>query len=532
MNMRTKNSIKNIIVSCVSYGIIMVGSFITRKMFAQVLGLELVGIEGAFLNVVSALAIVEMGLGVGIVYKLYKPIAQKDWNQVSVILCFLRKSYIIISSLVITCGLIASYFVVQPIKEDFPKIWLSEIFVLYVLDVAASYLFSHKRSMFIADQKNYVNNLIHICGQVLMFGSQIAVLQLFGSFEGYLICKIFFRLLENILISYRFDKNYSFINLKNKDSLPEIEKRDLFKNIKAMLFHKVAGFGSTSASSLIIVYGVGLKENGVYYNYTLIVMAITTITNEIFNGILASFGNLLNTAKSRTKIYDNFNALYFLNFLLYSFIISAFICVITPFIELWTGSGSAFNMWTTVFIAGYLYIYGIRQSISMAKIGAGIYDPDKYPAMLGAAVTILSSFLLVKPLGISGVMLGNIIGLFSASHWTQPYLVYNMVFRKEVKSYHYKFVLYMVMTAGYAYLSYISCNRIMIIENFKTYLVKYLIDFSINERSAEYISQIFVNFIICLVIPNVLNILFFCRTSEFKQLFSKAKSLIGKSKMS
>ena len=88
MSMRTKNSVINILVSCFSYGVIMVGSFVTRQIFANVLGLEIVGIEGAFLNVVSALAIVELGLGVGIVYKLYKPIAQENWNQVAVVLCF------------------------------------------------------------------------------------------------------------------------------------------------------------------------------------------------------------------------------------------------------------------------------------------------------------------------------------------------------------------------------------------------------------------------------------------------------------
>ena len=174
--MRTKNSIRNIIVSCISYGIIFVGSFVTRRIFASILGLEVVGIDGAFSNVVSALAIVEMGLGVGIVYKLYKPIAEKDWEQVSSILCFLRKCYMFISIALISLGVITSYFVVLPIKEDFSKIWLIKIFILYVLDVVASYLYSHKRSMFIADQKNYVNNLIHILVQVLMFISQIAVL--------------------------------------------------------------------------------------------------------------------------------------------------------------------------------------------------------------------------------------------------------------------------------------------------------------------------------------------------------------------
>ena len=98
--MRTKNSIRNILVSFLSYLIILVGSFVTRKIFANILGLKMVGIEGMFLNVVSALSIVELGLGLGIVYKLYKPIAQKDWEQVSVILCFLRRAYCIISLII------------------------------------------------------------------------------------------------------------------------------------------------------------------------------------------------------------------------------------------------------------------------------------------------------------------------------------------------------------------------------------------------------------------------------------------------
>ena len=53
-----------------------------------------------------------------------------------------------------------------------------------------------------------------------------------------------------------------------------------------------SAFGATGLSSLIIVQGVGLKETGIYNNYMLIVTAVMTITNEIFNSIVASFGNL------------------------------------------------------------------------------------------------------------------------------------------------------------------------------------------------------------------------------------------------
>ena len=528
--MRTKNSVINIAVSCFSYGIIMVGSFITRQIFANILGLEIVGIEGAFLNVVSALAIVELGLGVGIVYKLYKPIAQQDWEQIAVVLCFLLRCYILIGIFVGVFGIVVSYFVVTPIKENFSKTWLIQIFILYVVDVVASYLYSHKRAMFIADQKNYVNNIIHIGAQILLFISQIFVLKVFASFELYLICKILSRLVENIIISYRFDKNYSFIDLKTKKRMPDIEKKDLFKNMKALLLHKISGFGATTVSSLIIVYFVSLRDNGIYYNYMLIVMALTTVTNEVFNGVIASFGNLLNTSSAK-KVYENFNVLYFSNYLMYSFITVSFVCLSNSFISIWTGEGSAFGLWTTVSIAGYLYIYGMRQSIGMAKVSAGIYDQDKYLAVIGSVITFIFSWLLVKPLGISGVMIGNIIGIMAIPYWVQPFLVYDEIFKRSVKSYHLKFLEYTFLTVIYTLIAYILCDFIYkngIVINFLSENI--LNGFKISSKMSDYVSVIIVNCIICLVVPNFLNIILFHRTKEFKSLYVYVRSFFKKVK--
>lgn len=527
--MRTKNSMINILVSCFSYGIIMIGSFATRQIFASTLGLEIVGIEGGFLNVVSVLAIVELGLGVGIVYKLYKPIADKNWEQVGIILCFLRKCYFVIAFSIIGLGLICAYFVVAPIKEDFSKLWLMQIFMLYVIDVVVSYLYSHKRAMFIADQKNYINNTVHIVVQIFLFVCQIVILKVFGSFELYLLCKIIFRVAENFIISYRFDKCYGFINLKAKKEMPEIEKKDLFKNMKALLCHKISGFGATTASSLIIMYFISLRENGIYCNYMLIVMGLNTITGEVFNGILASFGNLLNTS-SRKKVYDNFKILYFINFLMYSFIVSAFLCLSTPFISLWTGEGSAFGLATTVSIAAYLYVYGIRQSITMAKTVAGIYNPDKYMAILGAVVTFVVSLILAKPLGIIGVMVGNVVGIMSVPYWVQSYLVYDEVFRVSVKSYHSKFCLYTILTAVYSIMCYAACGALKTntwIVNFVSSLIESV---GLKTLTSVHIAEIIVYFVVCIIIPNTINFIVFFRTTEFKELIRAGKSLLKRVK--
>ncbi len=503
--MRTKKSMINIIVSVISYAIVMIGSFVTRKIFTSVLGLEVVGIEGSFLNIVSALAIVEMGLGVGIVYTLYKPISENNWAKISSILNFLKKSYILISAIVFGLGIIISFFVSIPIKEDFSKIWLSGIFMLYVMDVLSSYLFSHKRAMFIADQKNYVNNIIHIFAQIFLFIFQILVLKIFKYFELYLICKIIFRLSENIVISILFDKKYKLINLKDSEELSNFEKKDFFKNIKALLFHRIAGFSLTSTSSVLIMSFVGLRENGIYYNYMLVSNALISVSNEFFNGIIASFGNLLNT-ESKEKIYDSFKILYFINFIMYSFFTVSFFNVITPFVTLWIGSNSIFPIFTVIWLSTYLYMFGIRQSVLMVKVSAGIYNPDKYFALLEAVVTFGLSFILVRKLGVIGVIIGNIISMMLIPNITQPYLIYNIVFKNnKLKNYYLKYFIYAALTMLYTYISYIICGNI---------------------NPSSNLFKLICNFIVCLIVPNFMNFIIFYKTEEFRKTFSYVKSCL------
>ena len=80
--MRTKESIKNISVSLLSQIIVILLGFISRKVFLDSLGSEYLGINGLMTNVLSMLGLVESGIGVSIVYNLYKPLAEKDEKKV------------------------------------------------------------------------------------------------------------------------------------------------------------------------------------------------------------------------------------------------------------------------------------------------------------------------------------------------------------------------------------------------------------------------------------------------------------------
>ena len=143
--MRTRNQLLNILSNCTCYVIWMISGFLIRKTFSDILGLQCVGIEGRFADYVSILSIIELGLGMSFVYRLYDPIAKKDWSRVSVVINFLRKSYFIIISAIFLLGLISSFFIIDSIKENFSKQWLMRIFVLYLIDAVCSYIYYHKR---------------------------------------------------------------------------------------------------------------------------------------------------------------------------------------------------------------------------------------------------------------------------------------------------------------------------------------------------------------------------------------------------
>ncbi|MEH7336893.1 hypothetical protein V7161_30250, partial [Neobacillus drentensis] len=80
--MRTTHSMKNISISILSQLVIISLGFISRKVFIDNLGADYLGIDGLLTNVLSMVALVEGGIGISIVYNLYKPLAENDKDKV------------------------------------------------------------------------------------------------------------------------------------------------------------------------------------------------------------------------------------------------------------------------------------------------------------------------------------------------------------------------------------------------------------------------------------------------------------------
>ena len=239
-NSRTNMVVKNIAIGLSGQMLMKILAFVSRTIFIQMLGVVYLGVNGLFTNILSILSLAELGIGTAIVYSLYEPLAKKNESLVESLVALYAKAYFIIGSIIFVLGLMVAPFIDLFIRDQ-PNIQdLTLIYLLYLISTTSSYFFAYKRALFTADQKNYVNLIYdNIFGVITVF-IQMGVLLTTGNFVLYLVTKIVFTLIANIMISFKADKAYPYIKNKTKMPIPKIKVREIKKNVYSMFMTQVS----------------------------------------------------------------------------------------------------------------------------------------------------------------------------------------------------------------------------------------------------------------------------------------------------
>ena len=463
--MRKKRSILNIIGSLGSYGFSVIFNFITQMFIIRILGVEYSGINGLFTNVLTMLSIAELGIGVTIIYKLYEPLANNDKESIKSWLNFYKICYRVIAVLVLFIGLILTPFIPTIVGKTYIRESVRVLYFISLLDTVLSYCLTYKRSLIYADQKNYIISLVHIGYTVFMNITQISLLILFKNFILFLLVKLIYRLLENIILNIYANKHYPYIKEKCKE-IPESEKKDVFERVKSMLFQKISYVFNKGIDSVIITSMLGIATAGYYANYNLIVTSITAIIFQIVSSMTASVGNLL-TEKDKEKSYKIYKKINMLDSILTCIGICGFLAVIQDFITIWIGEKYILNNLIVISFALYIYSDSIRRTMTLFKDSAGICKEDKYNYLVMALINLISSIILCKLFGMSGVIFGTTISYIYLITYSYPKYIFKPLFKKTKRLYYLeniKYFLLIIVSSAFSFFigTYISFNNSLI----------------------------------------------------------------------
>lgn len=449
---RTTNSIKNISTQLLSTVIIAILGFVSRKIFVDNIGTEYLGLNGLLSNVLGLLSLVEGGIGTSIVYNLYKPLAEKDEAQIIALVQLYRRIYRVIALIVFCLSLLLFPFLDVLIKDGDGLSYVSVVYFIFVANTIVGYFMADKWSLVNSDQKQYKLAGYNIAFQVSLYLIRIYVLVRYKSYLSYLIVEFICRLLYNLFIVKKVNELYPFIRTKKRYSISKETQSNIINNVKALFFHSTGGYLVHSTDNLIISSFVSISAVGIYSNFRLLVGQFSSLSKSFFNGIKESVGNLV-AIESKEKQFEVFQILYFINFLITSFIVSLMYNTLNPFVSWWLGTKYVVANSTIVAICLFFFVDEIRSSIMMYKVVSGLFVPDKYVVFITALINIAVSLLLVKKYQMTGVLLGSSISLLLTASWNWPRIVYKYVFMRSPSHYFKLYGVYVVVTISISYIS-------------------------------------------------------------------------------
>lgn len=437
--MRIESAIRNAKSTLLVYGINMLLQFCIRLIFLYYLTIEYVGLNGLFDNILAVLSLTELGIGPAIVFSLYGPLARQDVKAVQSVMKVFKRAYIIIGVVIIAIGFSISPWLYNFIKSP-PNIPdLTYFYLFFVLDTGISYFYSYNRNLLIADQKQYIINRIRGFVQVVGGVLQIIFLILLQSFWAYILIRIGMTIAENILVTYRTRSLYPYITEKVIEPIaPEI-KLQIINNVKALILHKIGGIALFSSANIILSKFVGLTAVGLFSNYYLLINAVIRLSDQVFNSLKASVGNLNEMASNEKKL-EVFHQLFFITGTL-AYIISLNIYFfINPFIELWLGKTYILSKSIVLLMAINFYLTYMRKSVLVFIDSMGLFTHNKIMPICETILMVLSSILLVQNYGIMGVLLAMMVTTICLPFIIEPYILFKHGLKDSVKLYYLKYI--------------------------------------------------------------------------------------------
>ena len=460
-NSRTQNALKNSIITTICQILYLLSSFIGRTALTKILGAEYLGINGLFSNILTIISFAELGIGSALVYHMYKPLAEGDTKKLTAYIQLYKKIYGIIIAIVSICGIAIIPFLKYIVEAPKVKEELILLYILYLGDTIITYAYVYKKSILIADQKSYIISIFTQAFNIIMNIVQCIVLIITHSFIFYFAIRLICNLLNNITCSYYAQKHYPFISQKEYDKVDQMVINGLKKDAKGLLLDKFAGTAFGGTDNIFISTFIGIEAVGILSNYTMILSIINSLINNIFNSITASIGNL-NATKTTEQTEKVLNRLWFINTCFYGYISIAMIILIREFItDIWFDEQYYLPMTVIIVAVTELFFRSIHFPLYTVRTSMGLFSEYKWIFAVSAILNILLDFILVKPLGITGLFLATIL-CEGITYIADIQVVYRIGFKKSPIFFYKNIVLW----SGYLFvlcLLLISiCNNISI----------------------------------------------------------------------
>lgn len=506
---RVSKSLKNAKVGVFFFILTIFVQFFSRKLFLDNLGDDFIGLETTLRSILSFLNLAELGIGTAIGFTLYKPIFDKNHEEINKIIALLGVLYRKIGYIIFSIGFIVSLFF-PLIFEGTPFSLILIYFVFYslLISVLLSYFVNYHISLFGADQKGYIVQQYFQTFNIIRVILQVFVALYLKNFYLYIILELIFGITYSIVVRHKIKKEYPWLIINYKSETNVIKDYpQVIKKIKQVFFHKMSLFVKNGTDNLLIYGLINLQSVTLFGNYFLVFSKLNSLIMMAFAGTGSAVGNLIaeNDKKNISKVFWE---LVTIQFFIAGFFGLIMYHITDKLIFLWLGEKYILsNLVLLLFISNF-FMMQVTATIDRFKNAYGLYA-DVWAAISEAIINLVVSLTLGSIYGISGIVAGTVFSLFFIGILWKPYYLFKHGFKENVLTY-WKGLLPLIII--------FICSSLG---------VNYIIDNFISPKEDMVVFDFIIYFIeVCLLVLVLYGLLLFCFINSFRLFTQRIINLV------
>lgn len=504
--MRIKNTLVNLVYIWGSALLLLGLNLLTRRIFLDVLVVDYLGYDGLFSSIFSFLTLSEMGIAGIITYHMYSEIATNNTQQIRKLLYIYKMVYKIVGGFVLVAGIVACFFLPYILKEQMAgedRLFIYTIYFLQLFATICTYFLAYRRILFVTHQKIYFCTMVDTVMSIAATLLKIFVLLKFQSYIGYLLVSIVNNVISNLIIAWWSRKKYPEIT-RVKITKADIKELNLWHDVKNMMATKVAITIYGSSSDIIITAMLGVRMDGLVSNYGLISAKIQEFILSIFKALQASIGNLVYDDEEKKGI-KFFKALDLVGFYMGLTAATGIVIVGQDFI-LWWLKKTEFQLPVSflIVLSVNIFIAICNNPMNYFRNTFGHFGGDRNYMIAAAIVNIIISLMLTPLVGVTGVMIGTVVGHLLI-YLGRTVVVYKYYIKEKPYGYYLKFLLRLI---------FLGVTVAIAGEISSLFYLEFLL------------GDILVKGIISVIISSLVFFVFNFRSEEFRTLMLYAKTIV------
>lgn len=409
--MYAEKALKNTIYNTTSLIINSLLNFVVRTVFIRYFGEEVLGVNATIVDTVNLLTMSEMGIQTAIIYKMYKPINDKDYDRQCELFNLYKNAYRVVAVVILVGGLILLPVIPSIVKTRLENGIVYKAYLVQLLLVVLTYLLSYYKIVLLANQRQFVYTKFEAIVNVVCSAVKYITIVYGKNYFLYLGVGYLALIMNTSFIVFRTKKDYPLV--LRRCQVPKDDLKTMALDLKKMVIITVSGYVYGSTDSILISTFFGSIWVGLISNYKMITNIVKSlIVSYIASAVAPSWGTFLQSNPSKKRIWDNYSMFVFIEFLLGMTVLLPMWLLADDFITLWIGNSFVINNQILFLIVIDIFITSLNEPAAVIMRNLGLFSEENVASIWAMIANIVLSIVLASQVGIIGIFIGTIVAVF------------------------------------------------------------------------------------------------------------------------